>query len=61
MEIIVKSFSSENRPYGEFLTDNLEDAIAHFKAEIRLGHDAIITAKAIRSSATTDSISGFSS
>ena len=44
MEIIVKSFSSENRPYGEFLTDNLEDAIAHFKAEVRLGHDAIITA-----------------
>lgn len=44
MEIIVKSFSSENRPYGEFLTDNLEDAIAHFKAEIHLGHDAIITA-----------------
>jgi len=47
MEIIVKSFSSENRPYGEFLTDNLEDAIAHFKAEVRLGHRASIEAKPI--------------
>lgn len=49
MEIIVKSFTEEGRPYGEFLTDNLEDAVAHFTAEVRLGHRASIEAKPINS------------
>ena len=44
MEIIVKSFTEEGRPYGELLTDNLEDALSHFTAEVRLGHRAIIEA-----------------
>lgn len=44
MEIIVKSFTPEGRPYGEFLTENLDDAVAHFTAEVRLGHKAIIEA-----------------
>ena len=44
MEIIVKSFTPDGRPYGEFLTENLEDALAHFAAEVRLGHRAIIEA-----------------
>ena len=44
MEIIVKSFTEEGLPYGEFLTDNLDDALAHFAAEVRLGHRAIIEA-----------------
>lgn len=44
MEIIVKSFTSEGRPYGEFLTENLDDAVAHFMAEVRLGYKAIIEA-----------------
>lgn len=44
MEIIVKSFTPEGRPYGELLTSNLDDAVAHFTAEVRLGHKAIIEA-----------------
>lgn len=48
MEIIVRSFNPEGRPYGEFLTDNLDEALAHFAAEVRLGHRAIIEATPTR-------------
>ena len=44
MEIIVKSFTEEGLTYGELLTSNLDDAVAHFTAEVRLGHKAIIEA-----------------
>lgn len=44
MEIIVKSFTEEGLPYSELLTSNLDDAVAHFTAEVRLGYKAIIEA-----------------
>jgi len=44
MEIIVRAWTPEGCPYSEFLTHNLEDALAHFKAEVRLGHRATIEA-----------------
>lgn len=47
MEIIVKAWTPEGKPYSEFLTYDLEDAIAHFSAEVRLGHRASIEAKPI--------------
>ena len=44
MEIIVRAWTPEGCPYSEFLTSNLDDALAHFEAEVRLGHRAIIEA-----------------
>lgn len=44
MEIIVRAWTPEGCPYSEFLTYNLEDALTHFKAEVRLGHRATIEA-----------------
>lgn len=43
MEIVVKIWSA-GIPFGEFLTDNLDDAIAHFSANVKLGFKATIEA-----------------
>lgn len=47
MEILVKAWTPEGYPYSELLTYNLDDALAHFAAEVRLGHRASIEAKPI--------------
>lgn len=49
MEILVKAWTPEGYAYSELLTSNLDDALAHFEAEVRLGHRAIIEAKPINS------------
>lgn len=49
MEILVKAWTPEGYAYSELLTNNLDDALAHFEAEVRLGHRAIIEAKPINS------------
>ena len=45
MEIIVKAWTPEGKPYREVLTYDLEDAIARFSVEVRLGHRVSIEAK----------------
>lgn len=47
MEILVKAWTPEGYPYSELLTCNLDDALAHFAAEVRLGHRASIEAQPI--------------
>lgn len=47
MEIVVKMWKADGMPFGEFLTDNLEDAIAAFSANVKLGFRATIEATPI--------------
>lgn len=43
MKIIVKIWSA-GIPFAEFLTDNLDDAIAHFSDNVKMGFRATIEA-----------------
>lgn len=45
MDIIVKAWTPEGQCYSELLTENLDDAMAHVEAEVRLGHKVIIEAE----------------
>lgn len=45
MDIIVKTWTSEGQFFSELLTENLDDAMAHVKAEVRLGHKVSIEAE----------------